>query len=231
MSRPLVSILPSETPDEAAFIGQKSEPFTLHDTLTIADAAMVYGDRHPRPCFWFGGNLSPSPLNLRQLAAIDEIEKLIGKGAVKNYGDDPRELETWEKCWAVYCTLVDAVERGSLPPAKPVYLTDRRINPVLTEIPLSALLDLARQRGDADDIVSSLLTWYEPARFELPSGFDSAKPSRPQPRETKLSAVQRHIAQTYPSGIPAGVTDKQIARDTRTSERTVRRARRLGQPS
>jgi hypothetical protein len=42
----------------------------------------------------------------------------------------------------------------------------------------------------------------------------------------KLDKVKAYIAETFPDGIPAGVTDKTIARDTGTSERTVRRARR-----
>jgi hypothetical protein len=53
-------------------------------------------------------------------------------------------------------------------------------------------------------------------------------------RRTKLGAVQSYIASAYPNAIPAGMTDKAIARSfeaekkTQVSERTVRRAR---QPS
>jgi hypothetical protein len=133
----------------------QAEPFTLGDTLTIADAAMLYSDRHPRPVIWFGAGA----LNPRKPTDINEIEELIGKGATDHHG--PGTLEYWEKSWSVYCALADGVQKGSMPATKPVYLPNRRINPVLTEIPLSALLDLARQRGDAGEIVSSLLTWYE----------------------------------------------------------------------
>jgi hypothetical protein len=48
------------------------------------------------------------------------------------------------------------------------------------------------------------------------------------PRETKLGAVQTYIARTYTQGLPAGVTDKVIAKATGVSERTVRRARKSG---
>lgn len=50
-------------------------------------------------------------------------------------------------------------------------------------------------------------------------------------KETRIAAVRAYIAQTYPDRIPAGVTDKAIARATGASDRTVRRARQKGQKS
>jgi hypothetical protein len=44
-------------------------------------------------------------------------------------------------------------------------------------------------------------------------------------KATRLNEVRDFIAEKYPIGIPAGVTDKAIARATGASERTVRRAR------
>jgi hypothetical protein len=70
-------------------------------------------------------------------------------------------------------------------------------------------------------------------RFELPSGPMSNRTGQRRrkhtlmpPRQTKLGVVQSYITRTYPSGIPAGVTDKAIARATGVSERTARRARK-----
>ena len=44
-------------------------------------------------------------------------------------------------------------------------------------------------------------------------------------KQTRKEQVRTYIADHYPRGIPAGVTDKDIARATGASERTVRRAR------
>jgi hypothetical protein len=44
-------------------------------------------------------------------------------------------------------------------------------------------------------------------------------------KQTKKEAVRAHIDETYQGHIPAGVTNKEIARATSTHERTVRRAR------
>jgi hypothetical protein len=120
---------------------------------------------------------------------------MIGKGATTDsFGSDA--LENWQKSWSVYCTLVDGIKKGSIAPTKPVYLADRSINPVLTEIPLVAVLDLARQRGDAGEILSSLLTWYEPPELATKSSLatkptvttaetGSVEPSSPRQRGPK----------------------------------------------
>jgi hypothetical protein len=58
--------------------------------------------------------------------------------------------------------------------------------------------------------------------------WPDAPPSNSVPaakKATKIDAAKAYIAQHYPDGIPAGVTDKQIARDAGVSDRTVRRAR------
>jgi hypothetical protein len=47
----------------------------------------------------------------------------------------------------------------------------------------------------------------------------------PRATETKQEAVRAYIDETYQGRIPAGVTNKEIARATRVNERTVRRAR------
>ena len=51
------------------------------------------------------------------------------------------------------------------------------------------------------------------------------------PKGTKLEAVRQHIQQTYPQGIPGGITDKTIAAELMAegidaNVRTIRRARR-----
>ena len=71
-------------------------------------------------------------------------------------------------------------------------------------------------------------------RFELPAGAvptptQKRKPSIP--KSTKLKAVSDFLDETYPEGIPAGLSDKEIARliedETKVtiSPRTIRRAR------
>ena len=73
----------------------------------------------------------------------------------------------------------------------------------------------------------SLVEALEEAGYAVPKGKPGgARSTSPQRlRLTKAAAVKAFIAKTYPNGIPAGVTDKEIARDTKTSERTVRRVR------
>jgi hypothetical protein len=64
--------------------------------------------------------------------------------------------------------------------------------------------------------------WFVAHGYPWPAHFDAVSEPR---RETKLKKVRGYIAGKYPRGIPGDVTDKEIARNTGTSERTVRRAR------
>jgi hypothetical protein len=67
--------------------------------------------------------------------------------------------------------------------------------------------------------------WLAAHGYPCSAQFDPAAEQPVPPRETKLEAVRCYIVRTYPRGIPAGVTDNEIARQTGASERTVRRAR------
>jgi hypothetical protein len=57
-------------------------------------------------------------------------------------------------------------------------------------------------------------------------------PAAAYPKQTKIVAARAFIAEKYPKGIPAGVTDKMIAsqygkeKQAQISERTIRRARK-----
>jgi hypothetical protein len=188
MTKELVTILPP--PDEGALGLAKSTPYTLRDTLTIADAAMIYCDRHPRPGF-FWAEASP-----HGTAFIDVIEEMIGKGADRDI--HPGTLGVWQTSWAVYCTLRQSCEKGAIPAARAVYDSEGKINPLLTEIPLSTLLDLARQRGDAGEIVSSLLTWYD--RGEIPA----AASTKIEGQQVAAEAAPVIPAAPLPPSKPAG---------------------------
>jgi hypothetical protein len=229
VARPLVPILPpvDDWP--------RGDPYTLCDgELTIADAAMVYCDRHPRPVYWFGrGADNPSPINPRAPAGVDQIEKMIGKGATKDFrlvgdywivsqvGTGSGWLENWEKSWSVYYTFVDGVKKGSITPTKPVHLADGSINGVLTTIPFSVWLDLARQRGDAGEILSSLLTWYEPPELAAKSPLateptvtiaetGSVEPSSPQRRGAYIGELKAFMNRFKPETL-ARLDDNDIA--------------------
>ena len=97
-------------------------PFRVGRALTICAAAMVYACRHP-----YG--------------------KFLRDGSVGDYEDFIRTNQT---SWNAYCDLMRRAERGSLPLKKAVYLRDGRLDPRRTRITFEVLLELARERGDAD---------------------------------------------------------------------------------
>jgi hypothetical protein len=66
----------------------------------------------------------------------------------------------WRISWEVACELSEGIGNGRIIPIR--MEPDRQGRPIglLCTICISDLLDLARSRGDAGDIVSSLVTWY-----------------------------------------------------------------------
>jgi hypothetical protein len=116
---------------------------------------------------------------------------------------------------AVYQELAEGITTRRLD-AKRVYLHDRpgELDPTLCVLNFAPILAIAQRRKDYGPSIGRLLATVAPEVPEQP---------RP-PRETKRNAVQRYIAHIYPEGIPAGVTNKEIARATKVSPRTVQRA-------
>jgi hypothetical protein len=103
-------------------------PFGIGTTITICEAAMVYGGRHPH-----GGLLRDWPL-------VD-CEDFI---------------RTSSTSWHAYCDLMRRAKDRSLKLAKPFWLPDGRLDPRQTRIETDALYRLAQERGDADPMVALL---------------------------------------------------------------------------
>jgi len=105
----------------------------------------------------------------------------------------------------------------------------------------SIKLDLVRQTitlPDGTVLTSATARHWEAPVVDVPAGSERrmGEPQSVKPRATqvniptKRTALQKWIAERYPKGIPAGMTQKQIARDfksdtgTVVNARTVRRA-------
>jgi hypothetical protein len=128
-------------------------PFRVGRALTICAAAMVYACRHP-----YG--------------------KFLRDGSVGDYEDFIRTNQT---SWNAYCDLMRRAERGSLPLKKAVYLRDGRLDPRRTRIAFEVLLELARDRGDAD---ARLVELAQRAPSAGGTRATSGPASEPAPAET-----------------------------------------------
>ena len=96
--------------------------FVVGPPLTICEAAMLYAGRHPHGQFLRDGSVA----------------------------DHEEFIRTNQTSWDVYCDLMRRAERGSVRLKKAVYLRDGRLDPRRTRITFEVLLELARERGDAD---------------------------------------------------------------------------------
>lgn len=144
-------------------------------------------------------------------AALQIFRRAMSSGAVRWNGWDPifeeRNQDTSSDVWVTWKIDLDKNElsrRGSA----------FRIPSTITNIRINAAdLDWWLQRECAPENTKRRPKTKPGA---LPPGTE---------KTTKLAEVRTYIAEQYPNGIPAGASNKQIARATGASERTVRRAR------
>jgi hypothetical protein len=122
-------------------------PWEIKDGLTIFEAGVLYGDRYPdnRMLEYY---LEPNHPGGRNLAE-------------QQHGLGPPQLWISEEPWNpaprdVYLQLIDMVTNRELRPLKAAYFGPGEIDPFRTVIPLTALLELARSRGDAGSAVTDL---------------------------------------------------------------------------
>jgi hypothetical protein len=197
--------------------GRRVDDFGVGAEHTVFEWCMIYTERHPAAFLpnrnsatvkdrddrltLLGANWSNAPAFRPHPARADE-------GVL----DDPVVFRTSN---AVYQELAEGITTRRLD-AKRVYLDDRpgELDPTLCVLNFAPILAIAQRRKDYGPSIGRLLATVAPEVPEQP---------RP-PRETKRNAVQRYIAHIYPEGIPAGVTNKEIARATKVSPRTVQRA-------
>ncbi len=124
-------------------------PWEIADRLTIFEAAVLYRDGYPHEAV-IANYLVPDYPGGRRLT-----EEHHGLGFYREYMPDdfknpvPRD---------VYLQLIDMVTTGALKPLKAAYSGPGEVDPFRTVIPLDAVLEIARSRGDAGSIVASLVS-------------------------------------------------------------------------
>jgi hypothetical protein len=172
-------------------------PFVVTETLTVHEAAMMYRDRHPGSGFlrdlniydpthiakledWIGRRDLPTAKLLGDLRTqpeeegdkrLDEWLNMYFGGDEARRSRDKRDAEqNWRVSWEVASELSAAIASGAITPIHTERDPHGRPIPLVCTIRLADLLAIARRRGDAGDIVSSLATWYEPADSEPQTG-------------------------------------------------------------
>ncbi len=171
MTRGLLCVL---SPDPDA-----GEPFIVTDALTVREAAMIYRDRHPAGR-WL------STVNIFDPEHIATLERWIGRRdppAVKLLGDlraQPAESDQERDrriSWEVASELSTAIDNHKIAPVHTERDPQGRTIHLACIVQLADLLAIARKRGDAGEIISSMTNWYEPAKSEPPA----LPPSRLKP--------------------------------------------------
>jgi hypothetical protein len=161
-------------------------PFVVTETLAVYEAAMIYRDRHPGSGFlrdlnicepkhiaileeWVGRRDPPAAKLLGDLRTqseksnerLDEWLNMYFGGDEVERSRDKRDAEgNWRISWEVASELMAAIASGAITPTH--IERDPQGQPILLVCPirLADLSAIARRRGDAGEIVSSLLTWY-----------------------------------------------------------------------
>ena len=166
--------------------------YEIADSLTIFEAGVLYRDGSPDEGV-MAQYLEPNYPGGRNLA-----EQHHGIGVYRGWMSEefknpgPRD---------VYLQLIDLVTKGTLLPIKAAYFGPGEIDPFRTVIPLNAVLELGRSRGDAGSIVAGLASWYgiesgTPTRQRKPAGLNYEEADRPLVEE-----MRRLIDMAEASGI------------------------------
>jgi hypothetical protein len=184
--REYVCVLP-DAPEWAA--GHK-KPYIIHSALRVFEAAMVYADRHPNVAFL--GDLDISDPN--DVAILEEWigkpsrprTRLLGDvGKQPNETDEERALRV---SWEIARELSEAITTGAIKPVRVERDGQGRIIPLACTIKLKTLLKIARRRGDAGRIVSSL------------AGVAKRTGEKLERKRPALERAQRFICEHYPNG-------------------------------
>jgi hypothetical protein len=271
------------TVHEAAMIYRDRHPaggflrdLNIYDPKHIAKLEDWIGRRDPPPAKLLGDlrmepeepepkKKAPEP---EEKARIDEwLNIYFGGDEVKRRNDEEIERRNDEIqrrnkrdaeqnariSWEVASELSAAIASGAIRPTHIERDPQGRPIPLVCTIRLTDLLAIARRRGDAGEIVSSLATWYESAEPEPQTrATDGTLPRGTVKNDTVRACYEAHIkergsgvefavpskreafrnwaAAKYPDDIPAGTGVKALRRDFEAekkitiSERTIRRA-------
>jgi hypothetical protein len=98
----------------------------------------------------------------------DDVQRSRDEAQRRRYKRDAEQ--NWRISWAVASELSAAIASGAITPIHTERNPQGRPIPLVCTIRLADLLAIARRRGDAGEIVSSLATWYEPAESEPRTG-------------------------------------------------------------
>ena len=162
--------------------------FTVGETLTIYEAAMVYSGRRPDNPFFEG-------------ASLRQLEVVLGRGVSlrRNFDEMPYKIS-----WSVCCELCERVSRGEIKPVRKFLLSNGlEVDPRLTIIRTVDLASLAEKRGDASDAIFDFSSRMSGSTLDAPP--PRTKQTRQQPKmgpakERILARVADTIGQTcrYP---------------------------------
>jgi hypothetical protein len=157
------------TPKPLLHDPEAGPPFVLTDELYVYEAALLARDRHPADTFL-------STLDVFDSRALAALEHWIGRRkppARKVLGElraPPVECGRERDrriCWEFACDLSSAIEKSRITPIAVERDSRGRIIPLACRILLADALAIALRRGDAGEIFSSLLSWYQPPSPEL----------------------------------------------------------------
>jgi hypothetical protein len=163
-----------EIPGCAEFPELGRAAFTVGDTLTIFEAAMVYSDRHP------GGQII-NGTDSYERGEIKDYESYLGKGA----RDGPRKV-----AWDFYCQLRKMIDAGDIKPAREAYTPSGKLDPRDTRIATAVIVQLAEVRGQV------------PHYLSLWKSRQAPDPSRQTDRvRRKLDAAMKRIKEEFQGGV------------------------------
>jgi hypothetical protein len=143
-------------------------PFPIEDTLTVYEAAMVYAGRHPYP---------------RMFGPYDDSNKIERCRTLLKVGLPASQHA--QLSWDIFLELEKRIEQGTIEPHNPIHDRAERIDPFRTEISITDLARLAKDRG------------------EKPEYLDGIRPAAPK-HPPSLAATDRFATQYIEDEIKSG---------------------------
>jgi len=117
------------------------EPFEIRDEITVYDAAMLCGGRHPHNGFLRGGD-------------YDDCMRFL-KHSISR---DPRGRHGFRqrRSWSIFCDLKGRIERGEIKPVRRHYRPSGELDLVCTVLKISDVVDVVASRGERSRLLRHL---------------------------------------------------------------------------
>jgi hypothetical protein len=162
LAHPNEVALPFDAEQDALQDPDAGAPFILSDMPLVYEAALIYRDRAPPS--GFGDHI-----DLRNSQHINDLEWWIGHRTHRPRTPNEARAERaetdqerdWRICWEVASALCAGIIDKTIKPVRLAHTRQNHLIPLACTINISDLLRLARSRGDAGEIVSSLVSWMD----------------------------------------------------------------------